>query len=209
MKGTDYLHLLDKLQSKNRFLNIALIVMVALNIVNLIGLMGASGKVQTIITPIGGEGMQIGNGKADEKYIRRMARYITNQLGNYSAGSARTQYQELQMLFTPSQVPAVAAYFEKLVTDIERYPTISSSVEWAGTTPLKYTSNLIQVLAFKSRLVNGTITDNRQVHYCIYYHIEDARFFIDRFKEIEETMTDACFVQDTNAKAAADAQKQQ
>lgn len=200
MKGDKYLHLLDSLQSKNRLLGVSLMVLVGINAVNLIALARVSSQTQTVIVPIGSEGMQIGNGRADEKYIRRMTRYIVNQIGSYSAGSARQQYQELQQLFSPAQAPAVAAYFDKLVVDIERYPSISSSVEWVGEEPLKYTSNLIQVLASKQRLVNGGVTESKQVHYCIHYHIEDARFFIDSLDETDEAVTDACLIHDQQKK---------
>lgn len=202
MNGKNYLHLLDSLQARNRLLGISLAVLVALNVVNLIALFSISSRVQTVVVPIGGEGMQIGNGKADEKYIRRMSRYIVNQIGSYSAGSARAQYQELQNLFAPAKAPAAAAYFDKLVTDIERFPSISSGVEWVGQTPLKFTSTLIQVRALKLRYVNGGVMETKAVHYCIHYHIEDARFFIDRLDENDEAMEDLCFIKDQEQKKA-------
>ncbi len=204
MKGDKYLHLLDSLQHRNRFLGLSLMVLVGINIVNLGALMKAQTRTQTIVVPVGGEGMQIGNGKADEKYIRRMARYITNQVGSYSAGTARGQYQELLQLFAPTQVTEVAKYFDKLVADIERYPSISSNVEWAGDRPLKFTSNMIQVLAIKERYVNGAVTERKQVHYCITYHVEDARFFIDRLDEKGEAATDLCFLDSSPASKAND-----
>lgn len=204
MKGEKYLHLLDSLQHRNRFLGLSLMVLVGINIVNLGALMKAQTRTQTIVVPVGGEGMQIGNGKADEKYIRRMARYITNQVGSYSAGTARAQYQELLQLFAPTQVTEVAKYFDKLVADIERYPSISSNVEWAGDRPLKFTSNMIQILAIKERYVNGAVTERKQVHYCITYHVEDARFFIDRLDEKGEAATDLCFLDSSAAPKATD-----
>ncbi len=194
MKGEKYLNLMDSLQHRNRFLGLALMVLVGINVVNLIALARAQTRVQTIVVPIGGEGMQIGNGKADQRYIRRMARYITNQLGSYSAGTARAQYQELLQLFAPDKVTEVAKYFDKLVVDIERYPSISSNVEWAGESPLKFTSNMIQVLTIKERYVNGAVTDRKQVHYCITYHIDDSRFLIDGLDEKDEAATDLCFL---------------
>ena len=208
MKGDKYLHLLDSLQHRNRFLGLALIVLVCINVVNLGALMKAQTRTQTIVVPVGGEGMQIGNGKADERYIRRMARYITNQVGSYSAGTARAQYQELLQLFSPTQVTEVAKYFDKLIADIERYPSIASNVEWAGQNPLKFTSTMIQVLAMKERYVNGSVSERKQVHYCITYHVEDTRFYIDRLDEKAEAATDLCFLDkapvDPNAPKATD-----
>lgn len=196
MKGEKYLDLRDSLQAKNRLLGTALLVLVGINAANLVALAWTANDTQTIIVPIGSEGMQIGNGKADVKYLRRMARYIVAQVGTYSASTARRQYQELQDLFGPAQMTEVAAYFDRVVADIERYPSISSSVEWVGAEPLKYTSKVIQVTALKQRLVNGAVTDRKQVHYCIHYHIEDARFFIDRLDETDVAMTDPCFMQE-------------
>ena len=210
MKGSRFLALIDSLQSRNRGLGIALVVLAGLNIANLVALFAAQAHVQTVVVPIGGEGMQIGNGKADARYIRRTARYIINQLGTYSAATAKDQYHELLQMFAPSQITAAGVYFDKLVADIERYPSISSIVEWAGQNPLKYTSDMIQVVGVKERLVNGEVTDRKGVHYCIRYHIEDARFYIDNVQEKEDAGTDLCFIdkpaapgQDAAAAAAA------
>lgn len=201
MNSKKYLSTIDGLQERNRFLGLALIVLVVLNVMNLAFLVKAQARTQTVIVPIGGEGMQIGNGKADQRYIRRMARYVTNQLGSYSAGSARLQYQELLQLFAPDKVTEVAKYFDRLIADIERYPSIASNVEWTGTQPLKFTSEIIQVLALKERLVNGAVSERKQVHYCIRYHIEDARFWIDNITERSDAGTDLCFLDQPAAPA--------
>ena len=203
MNGEKFLSKVDALSHKNRLLVIALFVMLAFNVMNWGSLMAAQSRTQVVVVPIGGEGMQIGNGKADPRYIRRMARYVVNQIGTYSAGSARLQFQELLDLFPPEKVTGVAQFFDKLAADVERYPSIASNVVWAGTDPLKFTSKVIQVQTIKEQLVNGNVTGRKQVFYCLDYRIDDARFFLVNIVEKEDAGLDLCLL--NNPAAPGDA----
>lgn len=201
MNGPKYLARIDSLSERNRLLIIALLVMLAFNLMNWFSLMRAQSRTQVVVVPIGSEGMQIGHGKADARYLRRMARYVINQVGTYSAGSARQQYQELLELFPPDRVTEVAKVFDRLAADIERYPSIASNVVWSGSEPLKYNSHMIQVQTLKERLVNGNVSERKQVFYCLPYRIEDTRFYLVNIVEKEETGVDLCML---DAKSTAD-----
>lgn len=194
---------LDRLEGANRTLTMVLLLSMVINLVFGMLLVRTSTRTVTALVPIGSEAMSIGNGKADERYLRRMARYVINQIGIYSAGSARSQYQEVLGLFAPEKVTEVAKYFDRLVSDIERYPSISSDVQWAGQNPLKYTRSMIQVRAIKFRYVNGSVSERKAVTYCLDYRIEDATFWLLNIQEREEDGVDLCMVAPKLAAGAA------
>jgi conjugal transfer pilus assembly protein TraE len=197
MTGARYLSLLDQLQSKNRLLVIALALMLAFNLMNWWSLQRAKSQLQTIVVPIGGgTGMKVGNGKASAEYLRHMARYITGMLGSYTAATARPQLQELLTLFAPEVAGAAQVEFERLIGQIERFPSISSVVRWEGEQPLKSGDGLLQIKAAKDQLVGGNVSETRSLHYCIRYRIDDARFWILSIREREGTAADLCFLPD-------------
>ena len=195
MDGNAYLNRLDELLARNRLLGLALIVLLAWNAMNWLALFHARAEMQTVIVPVGGgTGMTVGNGKASERYIREMSRYVTWMLGNYTAATIRPQLQELLELFPGDRVGQVQVEFEHLSTEIERYPSISSVMRWSGDKPLKFTSELIQVHATKDRLVNGSVSESKSVFYCIPYRIEAGRFWVLSVEEREGNGEDLCMV---------------
>jgi len=204
MKGDKYLANVDRLLANNRALGVMCAVLVAVNLLNMGFTMRMASRVETVILPPGGEEMKIGNGKADSAYIRRMARYVTGMLGSYTAATARNQFQEVLQLWSPATITEAARYFDGVVADIERYPSIASNVLWNGTEPLKFTKDLIQVQVMKERMVNGTVSDRKQAFYCIKYHIDGSKFAIVNITEKEGTGIDLCYYDEAKAKKAAE-----
>ena len=194
MFGEKYLNTLDRLTAQNR-----LFAIVLLSLVFVIAAMGfvmlrMQTNAQVVVVPIGSEdGLQVGNGRASERYLRRMARYVVMQIGSYSAATARDQLFELLDLFPPESVGPVQSRFEQLAAEIERYPSISSAVRWSGDAPLRYDDKTIQVQVKKARLVNGSETEAKTVHYCLNYRIEETRFWLTNLVEKEDPSETACF----------------
>lgn len=192
MNGKKYLSTIDAALHNSRALMVAFSVSMMFNVLSWYAWYQAKTQTQVVIMPVGGEGMQIGNGRADPRYMRRMARYITNQVGTYTAASARAQYQELLDLFPPESITGAAKYFDSLAADIERYPSIASQIYFSGDQPLRYTKDIMQVRVMKERLVNGVVSDRKQVHYCLNYRIEESRFWLVNITEKEEASVDPC-----------------
>ena len=193
MEGNALIARLDDLLARNRLLGLALIAMLVWNLMNWTAMFRARSEMQTLVVPIGGgAGMSVGNGKASEPYIREMSRYVTWMLGDYTSGTIRLQLQELLRLFPSDRVSDVQTEFDRLATEIERYPSIASVMHWTGEKPLRYTSDLIQVHTMKSRLVNGSISESKSTYYCIHYRIDAATFWIMSVAEKEGTGEDLC-----------------
>ena len=203
MDGKALIGRMDDLLARNRLLGLALIAMLVWNLMNWTAMFRARHEMQTLVVPIGGgTGMSVGDGRASEAYMREMARYVTWMLGDYTAGNIRAQMQELLRLFPSDRVADVQSEFDRLSTEIERYPSISSVMHWTGEKPLKYTKDLIQVHALKSRLVNGAITEAKSTFYCIHYRIDAATFWILSVAEKEGTGEDLCMYDSKSAALA-------
>lgn len=196
MDGNKFLARIDGLTKNNRLLGLVVVVMLIWNITNWGMATAMQSKTQVVVVPIGSEGMQIGNGRASERYMRRMARYITAMLGTYTAATARIQLMELLDLFPSEKTAAVQARFEKIATDIERFPSIASHVRWVGEQPLRFDDSVLQVSVRKDRLVNGVVSDSRDVVYCLEYEIRETRFVLLNVKERERIGDNTCLVAD-------------
>lgn len=194
MLGEKYLNTLDRLTAQNRLFAIVLLALVAVIAAMGLVMLRMQTHAQVVVVPIGSEdGLQVGNGRASERYLRRMARYVVMQVGSYSAATARDQLFELLDLFPPESVGAAQSRFEQLAAEIERYPSISSAVRWSGEAPLRYDDTTIQVQVKKARLVNGSETEAKTVHYCLDYRIEETRFWLTNLVEKEDPSETACF----------------
>jgi hypothetical protein len=204
MLKAHFLSTLDALQAKNRLLTAAFLILLALNIVNTISLQRARTLTQTVIVPIGGgQGMSVGHGKASDEYLRHMARYVTQMVGTYTASTARPQLQELLGIFAPEVVGRAQSEFEKMAVQIERFPSIASVMRWQGDEALRVRPGLIQVVAAKDRLVNGSVSATTPIHYCIAYRIDESRFWVLGLKEIEGPGAERCFAAATTEGAGA------
>lgn len=201
MDGGKFLSTIDGLTRQNRILGLCLVVMFIWNLTNWGAAKSMQAKTTVVVVPLGDHGLEIGAGKASDRYMRRMSRYISQQLGSYTAATARQQYEELLELFPADRVGSVQDYFEKIATDIERFPSISSSVRWVGEDPLKYDDKRIQVQAEKQRLVNGSVTERTTTWYCIDYRIDEARFWLLNIEEKVGTGDDLCFLEAAPAAA--------
>ena len=195
MKAQKYLHTLDYLREKNRLLIIALVLMCIFNVYNWASLQQARKTDKIALVPLaGGSGMWVGNGEASPQYIRAMARYITYQIGNYTAASIRRQLQELLLLYPPERIGAAQTKMEEIATDVERFPSIASMVILIGKNPMKFNDSVIQVQVSKQRLTNGQTTQKESVYYCISYRIDATEFRLLNISERGGQYEDACLL---------------
>lgn len=202
--GPKYISKLDQLLQRNRLLGFALVVMLAFNLMNWLSLAKAKAESRVTIVPVvGGTGMWVGNGKASDEYLRAMARYISAMFGNFTAGTYRAQLQELLLLFPSDVVGEVHGEFMHLADEIDKYPSISGYIQWSGEHPLKVDGDLMQVHVVKTRLVNGTQTDERPVNsfYCIEFRMQDTQFQIMHIEELSGDGEDLCINKRANAEA--------
>jgi len=178
----------SNLFAENRLLKFGLLTLIVISIMNWTAMQKAIDSTRTVIYPVGmSTGCQYwANGGSDE-CLRAMARYVTNQVGNYTASGARQQFEELLVLFAPESHSNAREYFDKLAAKIERYPNVSSRMVWSGNNALKKVGDdKLVIKAQKARLVNGDTSRTETVTYEIKYEIRDARFWVLHVKEMAD-----------------------
>ncbi len=170
--------------AENRLLKFAMAAMVAVSLVNWNAARNALDSTKTVIVPVGARGMlEVSTASASDDYLRAMARYITHQLGTYTASTARHQFEEVLALFAPEHYAAAKHQFESLAEHIERYPNVASLIHWTGQAPLKRAEDKLIISALKRRLVNGNTARADSVMYEIHYALREGRFWILNIKE--------------------------
>jgi hypothetical protein len=196
-----WIHSVDRLIEKNRLLAVGFAAVVLLNVIEMITLIAVRHESRVAYVPLSGStGLWIGAGKASDDYLRAMARYITNMLVNSTAGTIRSQLQELLVLFPPDEVGKAQTEFMHIADDRERFPSISYQVLWTGKPALKILDGrLIQVQTVKNEFVNGDATKSEQTYYCIHYRIDDTQFQLLGVQELTGTGDDLCINEAKNA----------
>lgn len=171
---------------ENRILKFGFIILLLATVGNWFTLESLIDKNRVIIVPVNPSGdLWVSGNEASIGYLRQMARYITNQIGNYTASTARNQFKELLHLYTADSYSEATSGFEQLSDKIERYPTISYRAVWDGNDPLSIdfgnTNMVINVT--HERLVNGDVTRREKKKFIIDYHIVDGRFYIESIQD--------------------------
>jgi hypothetical protein len=108
-------------------------------------------------------------------------------ISNYTAATARAQFEEILSFYTPGTYAEAKVSFEKLSDQIERHPTVSSRASWMGQDAFRIDTDndvfLINVI--KERIVSGDVTQSQQRTLKIDYQIQDGRFWIESIQEVE------------------------
>lgn len=180
----------DNLFAENRLLKICFVLVLLISLSNWQAIRTAFKQQKTVVIPLSASGdLWVSGNQASETYLRHMARYLTAMIGNYTASTARRQFEEILHLYGPAHYAEAKTGFEKLSDQIERYPTVSSRVTWVGRDPmlLDEVSEKITIQLEKERLVNGDVTRTEDKTIEIDYYILDGRFWIEAINEKERT----------------------
>lgn len=176
----------SNLFTENKLLKLGFIVVLAITMLNWYGVKSARDDVRTIILAPGSGGhLEVGNASASNDYLISMARYIIHLNGDYTASSARVQFEELLKLFAPEAYgEAVKRYMDE-AKEIERFATVASNTYWADDA-VTFQANTIQVRAVKVRYINGNAVRSEGMRYKISYEIRAGRFYVVAFEEAPE-----------------------
>lgn len=177
----------SNLFAENRLLKMGFVCVLAITIINWYDNKSARDEIRTLIIPAGSGGnIEIGYGTASNDYLINMARLIIHLSGDYTASTARTQFEELLKLFAPETMGEAQKRFMDEAKEIERFSSVASTVYWAGDNAMQVTANTITVRAVKVRYINGNAVRSENMKYKIAYVIRAGRFYILSFEEALE-----------------------
>lgn len=171
---------------ENRLLKFAIMVLLAFSLSNWMAIREALNTTRTVLVPLGAQGdLWVSANDASDSYLRQTARYVTHMAFDYTASTARPQFEELLHLLKPDSYSNYKAAFDTLATDIERFPTVSSRHRWIGKSPLTVSGDRKQLViqATKERIVDGQVTRQSDITMTIDFVIEDGQFWIKDMRE--------------------------
>lgn len=175
----------SNLFQENRLLKVGFIAVLLMNILNWHQVNNILDTEKTVLTPLGAVGnLWVSNDAASDDYILFMSRYVMHQLGDYKAGTARQQFNELARLFAPDSAGEARNRFDVMASEIEKYPTSASEIVFGDRDVLHDAANHnIKIRAQKLRYLNGVETGKDPKAYVIEYKIAHGRFVISRLLE--------------------------
>lgn len=168
--------------AENKILKFGFVILLIIVVYNWQAMNTAADSKRTVLIPLGSASdVWVSNNDASDNYLRLMARYISAMVGNYTASSARRQFEELLSLYTPEVYAKAKTSFESQADNIERFPTISSRIMWQGDNSLKINEErrIMTITMLKDRLVSGSITRSTKVELAITFDINYGRFEIE------------------------------
>lgn len=173
--------------AENRLVRLVLLGMVIWSSINSVMLQNAlDARTVVIMPPDGSYKYELTNEQLSDKYLYRMARYITFMVGNMTAATGRDQLNEVLMMIHPSRYGQYQGHFNQLAKEIERYPNISYVIELNGNKAIDVEGNIITVDTTKKRLIGNTITREDRVTYEIEFKVESGQFWIIDAQEISK-----------------------
>ncbi len=117
MKSLSYI---DQLKSKVSLFRFAMICMVAMTGINFMQASVCMNDKTTVLVPPGMTGQgRVSRHKADDDYLRMMARYTTGLAFNYTPSTARGQFAELLELFHTDAYPEMRSAYETMAEQVE------------------------------------------------------------------------------------------
>lgn len=171
--------------AENRILKFGFICVVIWSGVLYVKLEEATDGKTIQVMPFCGPGTYDMSGSAaSDQYLREMTKLIVSLIGNINAGNARNNYSEVLPHFVAESYPRYQNLFNKLASDIERFPNIGYKVDINEGAPLKIEGNTISVEISKSRIVGSEVKPSEQVIYEIVYRMTHGRFQIVDINEI-------------------------
>jgi conjugal transfer pilus assembly protein TraE len=122
-------------------------------------------------------------GKPTETYIQDIGRRIISLATTYSPSTARKQFNELLVYYSPESYPEASTLWYSLAGRIEESQV--SSVFYPQTLSMK--DNRIEVFGDLKQYTGNTRLENTTRTYFLDFQIRDGRFSLLAFKEKEKS----------------------
>ncbi|NKE71281.1 type IV conjugative transfer system protein TraE [Candidatus Manganitrophus noduliformans] len=183
MKLETYLQGASNKAAENRLLKSVVLIIGVAVVVNTVLLSRAMNAARTILIPPGINGkVEITGDRASEEYVKAFARYVTGLAGSYTPATARAQFEELLVLYSPEAYPEGKKIFYEL----------ADRIETAHVTHVYFIQKIavgksqIEVSGIRKQFIEATRIDETGMSYLIDYKILDGRFTLLGFSEKTE-----------------------
>ena len=183
MKLNTYINKTSNLYAENRLLKFAVIIIgIAVVINGFLSYIAMQYQKVVILPPVVDHRVVISGNKVDDNYIKLFTRYAMTLLQNYTAATARSQFEEFLTLVTTSAYPDMQKTLYTLADTVKKLNVTSAFY------PRKITINqkthTITVTGLKKEFSHTTMVEDGPKKYEIKYAIINGRFYIDAVKEV-------------------------
>jgi len=116
---------------------------------------------------------------ANKAYMTVMIKYIVNLYENYTAASAKKQFDDLLAYFNPSDYHNLQSYITSRLANIKQYD-ISS---WFVINKIRLkTRNAAVVIGYKKTFMTDSLVSDKQIAILIHYTFNNHIFSVSDFK---------------------------
>jgi len=184
MKLDLFLQKTSNLTAENGLLKFVVLIIGVVVVFNTFMLKRALNTRRTILVPsVINSRMEILGDSASEKYIKGVTRDIMNLAMNYSPATARTQFDELLMMYAPGAYPEASRLFYDLADSIETAKI--SNVFYIQKITLDGSNTRIDVTGRKRQFMQDVKVEDASETFSIYYKIRSGKFMIVKISEKE------------------------
>jgi len=183
MKLNTYINKTSNLYAENRLLKFAVILIGIAVVVNgFFSYIAMQYQKVVILPPVVDRRVVISGNKVDDSYIKLFTRYAMSLLQNYTAATARGQFEEFLTLVTTSAYPEMQKRLYTLADTIKKLNMTSAFYPRKITVDEK--KHIIEVTGLKKEFTHTTIVEDGPKKYRIKYKVINGRFYIDEVKEV-------------------------
>jgi len=169
-------------EAQNRLLKIVAIVLLFCLCVCSLSLVYALNYQRVIIVPPGLKSASTITGDAvDEHYVVSFARYISQLAFTFTPGSAKPQFEELLLSFSPESFPQGKVMLYDLAERVAM--TKLCSVFYPHKFELDQKARRIEVTGNRLQSIDNRAVSNGVVTYMINYAVNDGKFAIIELAE--------------------------
>lgn len=184
MKLNTFLQKTSNMKAENRLLKFIILIIGVAVIINTFMLQRALNSQQEILVPpVIDSRIAITGDKASDEYIRSFTRYITTLALSYSPATARSQFDELIVMYAPEAFPSAKKTFYDLADTIET--TKVTGVFYIQGIKIDGSKSQIEVTGLRRQFVEDKKIDEAPKTYHINYKISNRKFMILKFSEKE------------------------
>ncbi|RLD98233.1 MAG: pilus assembly protein [Aquificota bacterium] len=184
MKIDKFIQKTSNLHAENRLLKFVVVCLgIAVVLSSFFSYIALHYQRVVILPPVVDKRVVISGNDVNEDYVRLFVRYAMNLLNNYTPNVARSQFEELLNLATPSFYPALQKTLMNLADTIKRLNI--TGAYYPQKVEIDTKRKIITVVGRKKEFTNTTLVDTGLKKYIIKYAIVNGRFYFDDLKEEE------------------------
>ena len=180
-----YVQKLANKEAENRLLKFAIVIIGVAILVNSFMIFLALDKQTVVLIPPGlDHKAEVSGGQLSEEYVRTFSRYVAMLALTYSPATARSQFDDVLLLFTPESYKDAYKTFYDIASVVEQ-KNVSSVFYVTQPIRVNLRERTMDVEGLLRRYKDNQKLDESVKKYEIRYQVDDGKFRLVKFGEKE------------------------